>query len=160
MSKTRVWKDVPGSPLYEVSNDGLVRSKPKILKPWQLPSGHLHVNLGGKRREYVHRLVALAFLDASAEKPIVNHKNGRPTDNRVENLEWVTPGENIAHGFRSNGRVPYQNVKVAAVDAWGCIAHEFNSITAAASRFKVSKGAISSAIKRGGYSVGYSWIKT
>ena len=155
----RVWKDVPGSPLYEVSNDGLVRSKPKLLKPWQLPSGHLHVNLGGKRREYVHRLVALAFLDAPAEKPIVNHKNGRPTDNRVENLEWVTPGENIAHGFRSNGRVPYQNTPVCAIDANGEIAHVFKSITAAGAHFSVTKGSIASAIKRAGTSVGYRWCK-
>lgn len=45
----------------------------------------------------VHRLIAMTFLERSPGKDHVNHKNGIKSDNRVENLEWCTQGENNAH---------------------------------------------------------------
>lgn len=47
----------------------------------------------------VHRLVAAAFLGESEEGHVVNHKNGDRFDNRVENLEYVTQGENVKHAW-------------------------------------------------------------
>lgn len=98
---------------YEVSNLGVVRNKKtlKIIKQFDNCRGYLTVafwvkdNLKKKKKKkfYVHRLVASAFIDNPANKPEVNHIDGNKYNNSVTNLEWVTVSENRLHNFRVLG---------------------------------------------------------
>jgi hypothetical protein len=72
----------------------------KNLKPMLNDNGYHYVTLcnsGSKRNHYVHQLIATVFIDNPTKKKHVNHKNLKKIDNNVENLEWVTPSENMQH---------------------------------------------------------------
>lgn len=93
-------KDFEG--LYSVNQIGEIKSLIRgiILKKRKTSDGYYTVALfKNKIRTELkeHRIVAEAFLNNPNGLPVVNHKNGVKTDNRVENLEWVTVRENILH---------------------------------------------------------------
>jgi len=94
------WHPLPGyGGLYEVSDIGRVWScrKRKTLSLVVNKRGYVQCNLyrdGRVKNHMVHRLVALAFFGKIPSGLQVNHKNGVKTDNRVENLELVTPEQN------------------------------------------------------------------
>ena len=72
----------------------------KFLQAYPTKKGYLQVALRNKnetKRKYVHRLIAQTFLynPNPTEFTQVNHKNGIRTDNRLSNLEWVTPTQNL-----------------------------------------------------------------
>lgn len=58
---------------------------------------------------YAHRLTYETFVGPIPPGMQINHKNGIKDDNRLENLEVVTPSQNTAHGFRILGRKPVLN---------------------------------------------------
>lgn len=74
----------------------------KIKNSYKDRHGYLTVLLQKNQKakhKLVHRLVAEAFIPNPDNKPEVNHKNGIRTDNRVQNLEWVSRNENIQHSY-------------------------------------------------------------
>ena len=89
---------------YEVLEDGTVLSHkwgpPKVLKPGNM-NGYRGVNLNGTQYK-VHRLVALAFIPNTDNKPFVHHKDGDKANNKVSNLEWVTNSENQLYSYIDN----------------------------------------------------------
>ena len=93
------WKDVDGTNgMYRVSSLGNIYSifTKKILKKNVNNRGYERVTIN-KKQVSVHRIVSNHFLEKKQNKEIVNHINGIKTDNRVENLEWVTSRENTIH---------------------------------------------------------------
>lgn len=117
------WRTIPGLPMYEASDSGLIRSKArtvtaivngrrvrKVLSSKLLAQSLMTLN--GKphyvtakvngQTLYVHRLVAMAWhADTYFAGAEVNHINGNPRDNRADNLEWVTHQQNILHSYRT-----------------------------------------------------------
>lgn len=113
-----IWKDIPGyEGKYQISNFGNVMSlhfrssnKKKILKPIKKNNyGYLQVNLSknGKHKiTMIHRLVAKAFIPNPENKPVINHLDSNPSNNRADNLEWCTQQENIKYGYSYGNMVP------------------------------------------------------
>ena len=99
--RAETWRDVVGyEDQYEVSSFGNVRRKIQNLKLNSSVHGYYNVSLsknGECTTKLVHRLVAEAFLDNSECKEQVNHKDCNKLNNEINNLEWVTPQENITH---------------------------------------------------------------
>jgi hypothetical protein len=113
-----IFKEIKGyEGLYQISNLGniksTVRTKDRILKKAFDKCGYQIVSLclnKKKSTKTVHRLVALNFLGES--KLQVNHKDCNKSNNKIENLEYVTALENIRHAIKNN-RVNYNFDKIA-----------------------------------------------
>lgn len=104
------WRAVPGWPSYWISSFGRLRGRSNHL--YSQPSdakGYKRVVLywnGAKRTWGVHQLVASAFIGSCPEGKEVNHKDGNPANNHIENLEYVTRSENAKHSYRELNRMP------------------------------------------------------
>lgn len=104
------WKNVIGyEGLYEVSSIGNVRNvRRNTLLKLSKNQGYIQVHLykNGIRKGFkVHRLVAEAFLSNPDNLPEVNHKDGNPINNSVNNLEWCDHKYNVNYGHRTENAI-------------------------------------------------------
>ena len=114
-----IWKDIKDFEGYQISNYGRVRTYNKVTsnqryqeRHWKNRilkqkvsklDGRARVCLWKDGKEYtqtVHRLQAIAFLgEPQKSNMTVNHKDGNPLNNTVDNLEWLSRKDNIKYGF-------------------------------------------------------------
>lgn len=102
-----IWKTVPFAEDYSISSFGRVKSCRRgkevylSLSKVRNDDDHLRVNIivGENRKSFkVHQLVMLTFCPIDhPELYEVNHKDGNPQNNHLDNLEWVTSKQNHEH---------------------------------------------------------------
>lgn len=155
------WRGVVGfEKYYEVSDFGRIRTVTRIdsrgqLRPSKLlkPFGrYLSTTCsidGGKHfRLYVHKEVMRAFCGERPDGMFINHINGNKHDNRLDNLEYITPTENNEHAMRNGLTSRNFVVRITQLDT-GVISHHL-SMRKASKFLKKSPSYISN-ISRGLY---------
>lgn len=161
-----MWRPVQRNPNYEVDEIGRVRSvrKQQVLTPKRNHDGYLRIQLWNHCSCHfvsIHVLVAEAFLEKPPrENIVVNHKNGIKSDNRVENLEWVTQQENIQHAWQTGLSQPHLNrngkrYRQLAKD--GTFIREFPSTMEVERTLGIPHTGVSSSAKRHGTAGGFRW---
>lgn len=175
------WKDIPGyENLYQASNFGQIRTcegkvtksarsehrvwKQRILKQkWQKrhnsnkKDARVTVWKDGKEEtKLVSRLVAMTWCNGYNEKLTVNHIDGDPSNNKAENLEWVSYAENIQKGFATGLFGTQKQVKLLRDGK----TMTFQSMSEASRFLHHNNGYISTCIKRNrtivnGYVIAY-----
>lgn len=130
---SEVWKVVDFNLGYEVSNMGNLRSmdrfitnslnitrfyKGKDIKYKPDKNGYFIYKflIEGKYKHYkIHRLIAETFIPNPNNLPQVNYKDGDKTNNRINNLEWITNRNNLIHAIKTGLR-KYHNRPIVQID--------------------------------------------
>lgn len=167
LSTKTEWRDIPGyEGIYQASTTGFIRTvdgkitvqrdgtvlrwKSRILKgrgDCYKTGSRVNLWKDGNHQDFlVARLVALTFLGTPPDGYTVNHIDGNRLNNNVINLEWLSNGDNIRHGFKTGLYANLQNpVLLKNADS----SHSFPS-KAEASRFLGRKnGYVSNCLKLG-----------
>jgi hypothetical protein len=162
------WKDIPRyEGIYQASSHGRIRThkdktthrkgckpvkwKQRILKyKGETPKTGYRVSLwkDGKPKDFlVSRLVCTTFYDDRInDKITVNHKDGNRMNNHIENLEWVSLGDNIRHAFKNNLIKTQKQIKITHRES-NTIGY-FMSMTRASESIGRTHGYISGLIKK------------
>ena len=166
-----IWQDLKNyEEYYKISNRGKLKRKARfrydkirnrknyfkesLVKLSDNGHGYMMVRLyPDYKPHYVHRLVANNFIPNPLNKKEVNHKNGNKLDNSVNNLERVTPKENMLHLSKVlktkynlsglNKSREKQKKKVCSMDSNGKIIKIFESISEAGRFMKANPSGIS-----------------
>ena len=118
---------------WQVSSEGRCRNSRGGISHGCLTSGgYCEVHICGRQFK-VHRLVAHAFLERppSEEAWQVNHIDGNRSNNRRDNLEWVSQSENTLHSYATNPSIG-QAMPVMIRPFGSCKWMRFSSIKLAA----------------------------
>ena len=120
-----IWRSISGfEGLYSISNTGTIishhkRNANKVITQRNDRGGYKTVRLsknGKVSTQFVHRLMALTFIDSLFGKKFVNHIDGDKQNNSVENLEWVSHSENMIHAYKIGLVVKSKHVARKVVD--------------------------------------------
>lgn len=101
------WRDIADYDGYQISNYGRVKNIkfniPRIMTPSLDSWGYLRVALrqkGKNKSQFIHGLVARAFVPNPDNKPFVHHIDGNKFNCHESNLMWVTRSENMKYNFQ------------------------------------------------------------
>ena len=97
------WFDIPRGNGAGVSSRGRYRNIHEVIStPKPRRDGYCLVQVNGKTR-YVHRLLAeAAKLPRRPDQDTVDHKDGNPGNNRIDNLRWASQKEQLAYPQANN----------------------------------------------------------
>lgn len=141
-----VWKDIAGyEGLYMVSNLGRVKSLPRattkgqIIKPYiSTHNGYCYASLSKNNKrtsKRIHGLVMKAFVGMPENGMVIDHIDGDKTNNRLDNLEYVSLSENMQRAFKL-GLEKIEGIKVINLET----KEVFDSYSAASASVGGSKG--------------------
>ena len=152
-----LWKDIPGfEGLYQASNMGRIASIRygfKLMSLLRTTTGYLNIALrvnNSIKRGLVHTFIANTFLSKCQDCTQVDHINSIKSDNRVENLQWITRSDNMKHnysrGVTSIDKLKSKGKKVELFDKESNSIGVFDSLRAAANHIEVSHGNMSALV--------------
>lgn len=164
-----IWKDIPEyENIYQASNFGNIKSIKRniILKPIIRNDGYLFVNLSknGKSKPIkIHKIIAKTFLNNLYNYPVINHKDGNKSNNKVDNLEYCSQSYNLKEAYRigirkANKTNVGKRKKILQINKNGKIINEWNSIKEASIQLHIKDSNISQVCKnKRNYAGGYIW---
>ena len=160
------FKKIPGFDGYYINTEGQIYSEfqGKIMNTFNRGGKYISVTLqqGKTAKIYlIHRLIAITFLPNPNNYPEIDHIDGNPENNRVDNLRWVTKKQNqnnpISAQRRKTAIINLQGIKVVALLNGKEIA-EFESISEAARKMNVHATNISKVLSGKMFQTGgYQW---
>ncbi len=170
------WRPVPDFPHYEINKDGQVRRlsdyivdsngvrfyrKGRILKTKTNYQGYVSVTLtenGKSKGLFIHNLLAKVFIPNPNNLPCVNHIDENPSNNKLENLEWVTYSQNALHSIdKINKSHDKERILIIRIEPYTKEIKKYNGIRNAAKDVNGNHSNIRMAIKRKCLAYGYFW---